>query len=73
MIIAVITAMVTANVRLKSKLMFNTIHQTNNFTELWFTTSVELRHQFTWSHFTSFVKAEVQIYLAHSAALTFSN
>lgn len=68
-----IIAMVTANVRLESKLIFNSIHQTSNFTEVWSATSVELHHQFTGSHFTSFVKAEMQIYLTHPAALTFSN
>lgn len=33
MIIAMTVPMVTANVRLKSKLIFNAIHQTNNFTD----------------------------------------
>lgn len=31
---AVTIAMVIANVRLRSKLVFNTIRQTNNFTEM---------------------------------------
>lgn len=67
----IVIPIVTSNVSFKNKWIFNSINQDNNFREVWSTVSVELHHQFPWSPFTSFVKAEKQTYLTLPAALTF--
>lgn len=67
----IVIPIVTSNVSFKNKWIFNSINQANNFREVWSTVSMELHHQFPWSPFTSFVKAERQTYLTLPAALTF--